>query len=204
MIRVALADDHPVVRAGLKALLETQPELTVVGAFATAEELLAVEVDADVALLDLRFGEGLLGGAAATRVLVERGGPAVLILTTYDSDADIVTAMEAGATGYLLKDAPTDELTAAIRAAASGVPAFGPSVQQRLLQRALRPGVTLSPRELEVLRLVADGLSNEDIAARLFVSRATVKTHVAHILDKLGADSRTAAAAKARRQGLID
>lgn len=204
MIRVVVADDHPVVRTGLRTLLEAQPDMTVVDAFATAEDLLAAEPDVDVVLLDLRFGEGRMGGAEATRRLDERGGPSVLILTTYDSDVDIVTAMEAGAIGYLLKDAPTDELTAAIRAAAAGRPALGPRVQQRLLRRALTPGATLSPRELEVLRLVADGHTNDTAAQTLFVSRATVKTHLAHIFDKLAVESRTAAVAEARKQGLID
>lgn len=204
MIRVVMADDHPVVRAGLAALLEAQPDLTVVESFATAEDLLATDLDADVVLIDLRFGPGRMGGAEATRQLVARGGPPVLVLTTYDSDADIVTAVEAGAIGYLLKDAPTEELTAAIRAAAAGRIALGPSVQQRLIERVLTPGTSLTPRELEVLRHVADGHSNESVASTLHVSLATVKTHLAHVFDKLGVDSRTAAVAVARQRGLVD
>lgn len=144
-----------------------------------------------------------MGGAEATRWLVEHGGPPVLILTTYGTDVDIVMAVEAGAIGYLLKDAPTDELTAAIRAAAAGQPALGPAVQQRLMRRAVSPAIALSPRELEVLQMVAEGHSNEAVAERLFVSRATIKTHLAHIFDKLQVESRTAAVAKARQQRLI-
>lgn len=204
MIRVAMADDHPVVRAGLQALLDAQPDMTVVESFATAEELVAADLGADVVLIDLRFGPGRMGGAEATRKLLAGGGPPVLVLTTYDSDADIVTAVEAGAIGYLLKDAPTDELTAAIRAAAAGRTALGPTVQQRLIERVLTPGTSLTPRELEVLGLVADGRSNEGVARALHVSLATVKTHLAHVFDKLGVDSRTAAVAIARQRGLID
>lgn len=204
MIRVVVTDDHPVVRTGLAALLDAQPDMTVVAAFATAEDLISEIPDADVVLLDLRFGDGRMGGATATRWLVEHGGPPVLILTTYDTDVDIVTAVEAGALGYLLKDAPTEELTAAIRSAAAGRPALGPAVQQRLMRRVMAPGITLSPRELEVLQLVGEGHSNDTVAERLFVSRATVKTHLAHIFDKLNVDSRTAAVAEARRQRLIE
>lgn len=204
MIRVVVADDHPVVRTGLAALLDAQPDMTVVASFATAEELVEQHPEADVVLLDLRFGEGRIGGAEATRRLVEHGGPPVLILTTYDTDVDIVTAVEAGAIGYLLKDAPTDALTAAIRAAAAGQPALGPVVQQRLMRRAVSPAIALSPRELEVLQMVAEGLSNDAVAERLFVSRATVKTHLAHIFEKLQVESRTAAVAKARQQRLIE
>lgn len=204
MIRVVVTDDHPVVRTGLAALLDAQPDMTVVASFASAEELVEQNPEADVVLLDLRFGEGRMGGAEATRWFAEHGGPPVLILTTYGTDVDIVTAVEAGATGYLLKDAPTDELTAAIRAAAAGQPALGPTVQQRLMRRAVAPAVALSPRELEVLQMVAEGHSNETVAERLFVSRATVKTHLAHIFDKLQVESRTAAVAEARKQRLID
>ncbi|TSD58716.1 response regulator transcription factor [Aeromicrobium piscarium] len=204
MIRVVLADDHPVVRAGLRALLDAQSDMTVVAEYATAEELLAADPETDVVLTDLRFGEGRLGGAEAARRIVAAGGPPVLVLTTYDSDADIVTAVEAGATGYVLKDAPTEELAAAIRDAAAGRPALGPAVQRRLLQRMRAPGVSLSPRELEVLELVAQGRSNDDIAVVLFLSKATVKTHLAHIFEKLDVTSRTAAVAVARQRGILD
>lgn len=206
MIDVLLADDHPVVRAGLRALVEGEDDMRVVGEFDTAEALVrAVGLGqaADVVLLDLRFGDGRMGGAEAARELGRRGGPAVLVLTTYDSDADILGAVEAGATGYLLKDAPTAELTAAIRSAAAGEVALGPAVQQRLLSRVRAPATALSRRELEVLGLVAQGASNDDVARSLFLSRATVKSHLVHVYEKLGVDSRTAAVAEARRRGLL-
>lgn len=205
-IRVIITDDHPVVRTGLRALVDAQPDMEVVADFGSAEELLAHLREggvADVVLLDLRFGEGRMSGAAATAQVVATGGPPVLILTTFDTDTDVLGAVEAGATGYLLKDSPTDELTAAIRAAAAGEVTLGPSVQRRLLTRMTRPGVSLSLRELEVLGLVAEGASNDAIAARLVVTRATVKTHLVHIYDKLGVSSRTEAVAVARRQGLL-
>lgn len=206
MIDVLLADDHPVVRAGLRALVEGEADMRVVGEFDTAEALVravGLGETADVVLLDLRFGDGRMGGAEAARELVRLGGPAVLVLTTYDSDADILEAVEAGATGYLLKDAPTAELTAAIRSAAAGVVALGPAVQQRLLSRVRAPATALSRRELEVLGLVAQGASNDDVARALFLSRATVKSHLVHVYEKLGVDSRTAAVAEARRRGLL-
>ncbi len=207
MIDVIITDDHPVVRAGLRALVEAQGDMHVTADFGSAEELLPHlrgGGHASVLLLDLRFGDGRMSGAQATGEIVRAGGPPVLILTTYDTDGDILSAVEAGATGYLLKDSPTDELMAAIRAAAAGEVTLGPTVQRRLLGRMRRPGVSLSLRELEVLRLVADGASNDEVAERLVLSRATVKTHLAHIYDKLGVGSRTEAVAVARRQGLLD
>lgn len=203
MIRVVVVDDHPVVRTGLCALLEAQADMEVVDVFASGEDVVAAELRADVVLMDLRLGVGRMGGAEATRHLRSQQGPPVLVLTTYDSDADIVTAIEAGASGYLLKDAPTDELADAIRAAAAGRPALASAVQERLLQRVLTPGTRLSPRELEVLTLVAQGHSNDSIATELFVSPATVKTHVAHVFEKLNVDSRTAAVARARDLGIL-
>ena len=205
-IAVVLTDDHPIVRAGLRAVLEAEPDMRVVADFGSAEELLGAIEDglrADVVCLDLRFGPGRLGGAEAAARLTALGGPPVLILTTYDSDAEILAAVEAGATGYLLKDAPTAELTAAIRAASAGQVALGPSVQKRLLGRMRTPQISLTQRELQVLSLVARGGSNDDVAAELFVSRATVKTHLVHIFDKLGVDSRTAAVDAARTTGLL-
>lgn len=205
-VRVVLTDDHPVVRAGLRAVVDAEGDMEVVDELATAEELVRrvrAGLEADVVLLDLRFGDGRMGGAQAAREVVRLGGPPVLILTTYDSDQEILAAIEAGATGYLLKDAPTDELTAAIRAAAAGQVALGPSVQRRLLGRMRAPGVSLSLRELEVLGLVSQGLSNDEVARELFLSKATVKSHLVHVYEKLGVDSRTAAVAEARRQGLL-
>lgn len=205
MIDVVLADDHPVVRAGLRTVLEGEADIRVVAETTTAEELLTWTAThhADVVLLDLRFGPGRMGGAQATQVLTARGGPAVLVVTTYGSDADILAAVEAGATGYLLKDAPTDELVRAVRAAAAGQVALGPAVQERLLGRVRAPQLALTSRELDVLRLVAAGRSNDEIARELFISRATVKTHLAHLYDKLGVTSRTRAVAVARERGVL-
>ncbi len=206
VVSVVLTDDHPVVRAGLRALIDAEPDMTVVAEFGSAEDLLTAVQDgliADVICLDLRFGHGQMGGAHAAAELSALAGPPVLILTMYDSDAEILAAVEAGATGYLLKDAPTAELTAAIRAASAGEVALGPSVQKRLLGRMRTPTVSLTKRELEVLHLVAAGHSNDDVAAKLFVSRATVKTHLVHVFDKLGVESRTAAVARARQRGLL-
>lgn len=205
MIRIALADDHPVVRVGLVSLLETMADVTVVTQHDSAEELLAWlgQGDCDLVLLDLQFGDAQINGAEATRRISASGGPAVLILTTYATDADILAALDAGARGYLLKDAPTDELERAVRAAAAGQPALSVAVQQRLMQRVLDPVTALTLRELDVLRLAADGLSNDQIAAELFVTKATVKTHLAHTYAKLGVPSRTAAIATAREKGLL-
>ncbi|SPT54181.1 Nitrogen regulation protein C [Actinomyces bovis] len=207
MIEVIITDDHPVVRAGLRALIEMQPDMQVVADFGSAEELLRHLRDGgscSVLLLDLRFGANRLGGAEATRQIVADGGPPVLILTTYDTDTDILAAIDAGATGYLLKDSPTEELTSAIRSAAVGEVALGPAVQRRLMSRMRQPVTALTARELEVLVLVADGASNESIARQLFLSVATVKTHLAHVYEKLGVSSRTEAVAVARRRGMVE
>ncbi|WP_350258999.1 response regulator transcription factor [Scrofimicrobium sp. R131] len=205
LIDVVVVDDHPVVRAGLRALVEAQPDLAVVAELATAEELLewAESNRADVVLMDLRFGPGRMSGSEATRELVARRGPAVLVVTTYGTDADILAAIEAGATGYLLKDAPTEDLVAAIRLAAAGRPVWGSSVQTRLRQRDLSTVASPTERELEVLALLALGRSNEQMARELFVSQATVKTHLVHLYAKLGVQSRTAAVAKGRELGLV-
>lgn len=209
MIRVLVADDHPVVRAGLRALLEAEPDFEVVGEAASAEAAVELGAGADVVLMDLRFGDGP-GGAEATRRLRAGGAtgaggatPRVLVLTNYDSDSDILGAVEAGASGYLLKDAPPDELITAVRAAAAGETALAPAIARRLLERMRTPAAALSTRELEVLRLVADGLSNADIAARLRLSERTVKSHLVHVFTKLDVASRTAAVAAARSAGLI-
>lgn len=205
LIDVVVVDDHPVVRAGLRALVEAQPDLAVVAELATAEEPLewAESNRADVVLMDLRFGPGRMSGSEATRELVARRGPAVLVVTTYGTDADILAAIEAGATGYLLKDAPTEDLVAAIRLAAAGRPVWGSSVQTRLRQRDLSTVASPTERELEVLALLALGRSNEQMARELFVSQATVKTHLVHLYAKLGVQSRTAAVAKGRELGLV-
>ncbi|MGW0536861.1 response regulator [Streptomyces sp. NPDC003032] len=210
-VRLLLADDHPVVRAGLRAVLDAEPDFEIVAEAATAEA--AVEQAAatgpdgvamvDVVLMDLQFGAGMHGAAATAAITAREGAPRVLVLTTYDTDADILAAVEAGAAGYLLKDAPPEELAAAVRTAASGRSALAPAIAHRLMDRMRAPAQALSRRELEVLRLVKDGLSNQQISRELFLSQATVKSHLVHIYAKLGVDSRTAAVATATTRGLI-
>lgn len=207
MTRILLADDHPVVRAGIRALLEGETDLEIVGEASIPEE--AVEFAQrelpDVVLMDLQFGaESAEGGAEATRkIRALTHAPAVLVLTNYDTDGDILGAVEAGASGYLLKDAPPSELIAAIRAAAAGESALAPAIAGRLLERLRSPRVSLSAREVEVLTLVATGATSLEIAEGLFISEATVKTHLGHIYAKLGVSSRTAAVAAAREAGML-
>lgn len=204
MIRIVLADDHPVVRAGLRALLETEADLEVLGEAGTPEEAVRLggRLRPDLVLMDLRFGEEAEGGAQATRRLrALPEPPRVLVLTNYDTDADILGAVEAGASGYLLKDAPPAELLAAVRAAAAGRTALAPAVSARLGAR--ERGTALSARETEVLSLVAAGRTNAEIGRALFLSEATVKSHLVHAYTKLGVSSRTAAVAKAREAGLL-
>lgn len=206
MIDVVLADDHPVVRTGLRTVIDSQPDMRVTHETSTAEDLLTWLDDggrADVILLDLRFGETRMPGATATGTIVRHHDTPVLVVTTYGTDADILAAIEAGATGYLLKDAPTEELARAIRSAAAGEVTLDAEVQRRLLGRMRTRTQNLSARELEVLRLVSAGKSNEAIARELFVSVATVKSHLAHINTKLGTQSRTEAAATARDRGMF-
>ena len=200
-VSVLVVDDHPVVRAGLTALLSVQPDLRVVGEAADGTEAvrLTAELAPDVVLCDLRLGDGP-DGVEFTRSVES----AVLILTTYDHDADLVRAVEAGAAGYLLKDADPADIVAAIHAAARGDTVLGPHLTRRVTDAMRVRRAELSARELEVLGLVAHGLSNRDIARRLVLSEATVKTHLNHAFGKLGVDSRTAAVAAARRAGLLD
>ncbi|MFI5981933.1 response regulator [Streptomyces sp. NPDC051555] len=204
-IRLLLADDHPVVRAGLRAVLDTEPGFTVVAEAATAERAveLAASEPVDVVLMDLQFGSGMHGSQATALITARLGGPRVLVLTTYDTDADILAAVEAGASGYLLKDAPPEELASAVRTAAAGQSALAPAVALRLMDRMRTPAEALTKRELEVLQLVADGLSNQQISKKLFLSQATVKSHLVHIYAKLGVDSRTSAVAAASARRLI-
>ncbi|MGW5673004.1 response regulator [Micromonospora sp. NPDC003776] len=204
-IRLLLADDHPVVRAGLRAVLAGEPDLLVVAEAATAEEAVARAAagDIDVVLMDLRFGAGMSGAEATAVITARPDAPRVVVVTTYDSDADTLPAIEAGATGYLLKDAPPEELAAAVRTAAAGRTALAPSVADRLLHRLRSPATTLTRRETEVLVLVAEGLSNRAIGRRLHLTEGTVKSHLARVYTKLGVDSRTAAVAAATGLGLI-
>jgi DNA-binding NarL/FixJ family response regulator len=212
VIKLLIADDHPVVRDGLRGMFTGEPGFEVLAEAADGAEAvrLAETLRPDVVLMDLRM-PGTDGVTAISR-MAERGLPArVLVLTTYDTDSDVLPAIEAGATGYLLKDALQDELFRAVRAAARGEAVLSPSVAARLMSQmraAARPGAArgnepLSPRELEVLGLVARGSTNREAAARLFVSEATVKTHLLHIYGKLGVNDRAAAVAAAFDRGLL-
>lgn len=204
-LRLVLVDDHPVVRAGLRALIESSADLEVVGEAGDADGALAV-VEAehpDAVLMDLSLGDGVGGIVATSRLSVRGNAPAVLVLTTYDTESDILRALDAGAKGYLLKDAPPEELFAAIRAVARGEPALAPSVTALLMRRAAAPAPRMTEREIEVLELLADGLGNRELARALFVSEATVKSHLSHIYGKLGVDTRAGAVAAAIEQRII-
>ena len=206
-IRLLIADDHPVVRDGLSAMFARDPEFTVVGEAADGAEAvrLAEALRPDVILMDLRMAG--MDGVTAIGELTRRGVPArVLVLTTYDTDSHVLPAIEAGATGYLLKDAPRDELLRAVRSAARGEVALSPSVAARLMSRLRTPTPStgpLSQRELEVLRLVAAGNTNREAAARLFITEATVKTHLLNIYTKLNVNDRAAAVAEGYNRGLL-
>ncbi|MCW3839523.1 response regulator transcription factor [Micromonospora yasonensis] len=204
-LRLILVDDHPVVRAGLRALLGGRPDLAVVGEVATADDAVrqAAALRPDVVLMDLQLGDGVDGVAATEQLLALPEPPRVLVLTTYDTEEDIMRAIEAGAIGYLLKDCPPDELFRAVRAAAAGQTVLSPPVAARLMDRMRGPRPTLSTREVEILTLLARGHGNKEISRRLFISEATVKTHLVHIYAKLGVDSRTAAVHAAVERKLI-
>lgn len=204
-IRVVLVDDHPVVRAGVRALVDAQDDLDVVGEAADSAQAVAVvgETRPDVVLMDLSLGDGP-GGAETTRLVRELPSPPnVLVLTTYDTEADVLEAVDAGASGYLLKDAPPEELFRAIRGTARGETVLAPSVANRLLQRAASPTPKVSPREVEILRLLARGLGNKEMARELLVSEATVKSHLSHIYTKLGVDTRAGAVATAIERRIL-
>ncbi|MGW6539393.1 response regulator [Streptomyces sp. NPDC055051] len=207
-ITLLLVDDHPVVRDGLRGMFEADPGFRVLGEASGGVEAveLALRLDPDVVLMDLRMPAG--GGVDAIAALARHGARArVLVLTTYDTDTDTLPAIEAGATGYLLKDAPRDELFAAVRAAAEGRTVLSPAVATRLVSAVRRPAApvddTLSAREREILVLVARGTSNREIAAELFISEATVKTHLTHIYAKLAVKDRAAAVAAGYDRGIL-
>ncbi len=204
-VRVVVVEDHPVTRLGVVALLGQDRRLEVVGEAATGEEALVVAAreDPDVVLTDLRLGAGMDGVGLTTSLRSAARAPAVLVLTTYDTDRDIVRAVEAGAAGYLLKDAAPEEIVAAVTRAAAGATVLSPDLAQRVVARIGRRRVELSEREVEILAAVARGLSNRDIASELIISEATVKTHLVHAFTKLDVDSRTAAVARAREEGLL-
>jgi len=210
-IRLLIVDDHPIVRDGLRGVFDGEPGFVVAGEAADGAQALerAAEVGPDVVLMDLRMPT--MGGVEAIRRLrADRPAVRVLVLTTYDTESDVLPAIEAGATGYLLKDAPREDLIRAVRAAADGRPVLAPTVAQHLMSRVQAPPPAATPatdaltdRELEVLRLVAAGTTNRETARTLFISEATVKTHLLHTYAKLGVRDRAAAVAEAYKRGLF-
>ena len=198
-LSVMLIDDHPVVRAGLHAVLNSFDGVEVVAEAADGDAEVPEGVDVVVSDIQMPGADGI----ALTRRLVAAGGPPVLILTTYDTQADVVAAVEAGAMGYLLKDAPEEELYEAVRSASQGKRVLSPQVANVLADRLVNPAETLSGREIELLRALQTGASNKEIAQQLFISQATVKTHLIHIYSKLGVDNRTAAVEEARQRRII-
>jgi DNA-binding NarL/FixJ family response regulator len=204
-VRILVTDDHPVVRAGLSGMLSGEPDFEVVGEAQNGKEAVAFvgERKPDVVLMDLRMPE--MDGVTATQHIKSNYPDVhILVLTTYESDADILRAIETGATGYLLKDTPREELFGAIRMVAQGQSPLAPGVAARLMQRVRNPEEEgLSTREIEVLELVAHGTSNKEIAKQLWVSETTVKSHMLHIFDKLSVTDRTAAVTEALKRGII-
>ena len=205
MIRVLVADDHPVVRSGLIGMLAVEEDLDVVGEAGDGEEAVArvAALRPDVVLMDLRMPR-LDGAGATARIRAEHPRTRVLVLTTYDTDGDIVRAVEAGAAGYLLKDTPRAHLVEAVRAAARGETVLAPAVAAKLVSRMRAPvAEPLTPREVEVLRCVARGLSNAQIGRELFIGEATVKTHLLRVFAKLGVGDRTRAVTVAMELGVL-
>ncbi|WP_284976958.1 response regulator transcription factor [Arthrobacter sp. efr-133-TYG-104] len=212
-IRILLVDDHPVVRAGLRAMLADFPGVKVVAEAADGDAALAelgrlhtLGEPVELVLMDLQMGAGMDGVTATRKIKAGEAGtpsPPVLILTTYDTDADILAAVEAGASGYMLKDAPPEQIRQAVMSAAAGQTALAPEVAARLMGRIRNPSPALSGREVELLELLATGLGNRAMAKQLFISEATVKTHLVHIYSKLGVDNRTAAIAVATQRRII-
>ncbi|MDO4791446.1 MAG: response regulator transcription factor [Buchananella hordeovulneris] len=202
---VLLVDDHPIVRSGLRAVLEADPSLTVVGEAATGEEALtlAAHTNPDVVLCDLRLGEGMDGISVTERLRQLSPAPAVLILTTFDRDAEIIGAINAGAAGYLLKEVDPEVIIDGILRAARGETVLAPELAARVLKGMRTPLPKLTDREIEVLRLAATGAPNKEIARTLFVTEATVKSHLVHIFAKLGVDTRSRAVHVAQETGLI-
>ncbi len=209
-IQILLVDDHPVVRAGLRAMLTGFAGITIAAEAADGssaiKELQRLQIlgePVDVVLMDLQMGAGMDGVTATARIRLAENPPSVLILTTYDTDADIMAAVEAGASGYMLKDAPPEQIHQAVQAAAAGQTALTPRVAALLMDRISNPAPAVTPREVQLLELLATGLSNRAIAKQMFISEATVKTHLVHIYDKLGVDNRTAAIAAATQRRII-
>jgi len=208
MIRVLVADDHPIVRAGIVGLLSAAADIDVVGEAVDGLDAvrLAAEVQPDLVLMDLRMPT-LDGAEATARIISARPAAKVLVLTTYETDEHILGAIEAGASGYLLKAAPEAEILAGVRSVVAGETVLAPSIAAKLVSRvrqdATSAAPSLSPRELEVLRLVAEGRSNPEIARKLFIGEATVKTHLLHVFEKLEVNDRTRAVTRAMELGLL-
>ena len=204
MITVLVADDHPIVRGGIVALLQSADDIEVIGEATTGLEAVdrAIELGPQLVLMDLRM-PGIDGDEATARILAARPEIRVVVLTTYESDTSILSAIEAGASGYLLKAAPQEEILAGIRSVARGEVALAPSIAAMLVNRVKKPAISLSTRETEVLALVAQGHSNPAIAKQLFLSEATVKTHLIHAFEKLDVSDRTRAVTKAMELGLL-
>ncbi|MBA2553356.1 MAG: response regulator transcription factor [Geodermatophilaceae bacterium] len=204
-VRVLVVDDHPVVRTGLTAMLAAEPDIEVVGEGGSGAEAvqLAEQLAPDVVLMDLRM-PGMDGVAATRAIVASSRGPRVVVVTTYDTDSDILRAVEAGATGYLLKDTPRQQMADAVRAAARGETVLAPPVAAKLMTRMrAAPADVLTARELEVIELVGAGLTNAELGRRLYISEATVKTHLLRVFAKLGVDDRTAAVTTAMARGII-
>jgi DNA-binding NarL/FixJ family response regulator len=205
MIRILIADDHPIVRNGLRGAFADEPDIEVAGEAADGGAAVeqAIRLGVDIVLMDLRM-PGTTGVQAIAALRERAPTIRVLVVTTFDSEADVLPAIEAGATGYLLKDATPDELLRAVRAAHAGESVLSPSIAGQLMGHVRRPsGPVPSKRELEVLRHVAEGASNREVARRLFISEASVKTHLLHVYDKLGVRDRAAAVGEAYRRGLL-
>ncbi|MDR2280738.1 MAG: response regulator transcription factor [Gordonia sp. (in: high G+C Gram-positive bacteria)] len=208
-IRVLLVDDHPVVRAGLAALINGLDDMSVVAEADDLESTLgAVAIHRpNVVLMDLNLGASEHSGVHIIAELNRRADgsstPRILVLTTYQTESDILRALDAGATGYLLKDAPADDLLAAIRATERGETSLSPAIASTLVRRSSRPGPTVTEREVEVLELLARGMGNKDLAKTMFISEGTVKAHLAHIYSKLGVDTRAGAVAAAIERRII-
>lgn len=204
-VTVLLVDDHPIVRQGLRAVLGHQPGVEVIAEAATGEEALELSrtLHPDVVLCDLRLGDGMDGVQTTVALREQSPAPAVIILTTYDHDVDIVRAVEAGAAGYLLKDVSPTAIVAALTDAAAGRMVLAPEMARRVVEGMRHPRARLTQRELEVLGQLATGAGNREIARALFVTEATVKTHLVNIFGKVGAESRTEAVARARELGYL-
>lgn len=204
-IRVILVDDHPVVRAGLRSVIDAPDHIAVIGEASSGEEALKLieELEPDVVMCDLRLGEGIDGIEVTKQLSTLPHKPAVLILTTFDNDSEIVSALNAGAAGYLLKDINPEDISTAIEKASRGETYLPPEISSKVVAAMRNPGPKLTRRERDVVKLLATGASNAQIAQELFVTEATVKSHLVNVFTKLGVDSRSRAIRVAEDQGLV-